>query len=89
MNRKEIIFGELSSALEIAKSIDLKGLVCPLPLLKMKLALQGLKEGEVLEVFTTDEVSVRDFKSYCDLSANKLIAITKTDTCFEFLIRKG
>ncbi|MGI1678843.1 MAG: sulfurtransferase TusA family protein [Cellvibrionaceae bacterium] len=48
--------------------VDARGLTCPLPLLKAKQGLKPLDNGEVLKVLATDPGSVRDFKSFVQLS---------------------
>lgn len=73
----------------IAETIlDAKGLACPLPLLKMKLALKGLSSGQKLVVWTTDEGSIRDFQSYCAMSEHRLLSVCQTDAQIEFVIQK-
>ena len=46
-------------------TLDAKGLDCPLPILKTKVALSRMKAGEVLHVAATDPHSVIDFKAFC------------------------
>ena len=43
--------------------IDLKGLNCPMPILKTKQALMRAKSGDILRIFTTDPHSEIDFKA--------------------------
>ncbi len=45
--------------------LDVKGLKCPLPVLRANKALKGLPAGSVLEVQATDPGTVEDFKTYC------------------------
>jgi TusA-related sulfurtransferase len=44
------------------KTMDLKGLACPLPILKARKALSELPKGATLEVLATDPGSVEDFQ---------------------------
>lgn len=69
--------------------LDARGLTCPLPLLKMKLALKDLNAKHKLRVLTTDQGSIEDFKSFCALSDNTLIDFAVRDSYFEFVIEKG
>lgn len=69
--------------------LDARGLSCPLPLLKMKLALKDLNIKNTLRVLTTDKGSIEDFKSFCELTDNKLIVINIRESDFEFVIEKG
>jgi tRNA 2-thiouridine synthesizing protein A len=42
------------------KTIDLRGLKCPLPALRTRKALSGLKSGDVLTVECTDPLAAID-----------------------------
>ena len=44
-----------------AQELDARGLNCPLPILRAKKALNGLQQGEVLNIRATDPGSVKDF----------------------------
>ena len=55
------------------KTMDLKGLACPLPILKAKKALSELPKGGTLEVFATDPGSVADFTAVIEATANALL----------------
>lgn len=57
----------------IAREVDARQLRCPLPLLRAKQALRDLAPGEALRVRATDAGSVRDFKSFAELSGHQLL----------------
>ncbi|MCG8609607.1 MAG: sulfurtransferase TusA family protein [Pseudomonadales bacterium] len=69
--------------------LDLKGLNRPMPLLKTKQALNQIDVGACLAVLTTDPGSVRDFKSFIDLTAHELVEFEARDREYYFVIRKG
>ncbi|MBA4740490.1 MAG: sulfurtransferase TusA family protein [Burkholderiales bacterium] len=69
-------------------SLDVRGLNCPLPILKTKKALQQIKVSDVLEVFTTDPGSVPDFTAFCRQTGHNLLASNELDEDFRFLIQK-
>ena len=48
-----------------AHTLDLKGLRCPLPILKTKKALAQMQAGEVLTVLATDGGAPGDFEAFC------------------------
>ena len=54
------------------KTMDLKGLACPLPILKAKKALSALPKGGTLEVLATDPGSVADFTAFSEATGNAL-----------------
>lgn len=72
-----------------AKYLDLKGLKCPLPVLRANKALRGLESGAVLEVAATDPASAKDFETYCQTAGHVLLARQETDGVFTFRIQKG
>ena len=55
------------------KTLDTKGLNCPLPILKAKKALNGMQSGQTLRVVSTDQGSVRDFQAFARQTGNELI----------------
>lgn len=53
---------------EITDTLDAKGDVCPIPLARTKGAVDGLAEGDVLEVLSTEHNSLPDFESWADIT---------------------
>jgi tRNA 2-thiouridine synthesizing protein A len=68
--------------------LDATGLNCPLPILRAKKALKDMKEGQFLEVITTDPGSVKDFESFCNTTRNKLESYGHQNGQFKFTIKK-
>jgi len=62
----------------IAREVDARGLMCPLPILRAKKALTDLQSGEVLRVIATDAGSVRDFQAFAKQTGNALLAQIET-----------
>ena len=48
----------------IAKTLDYKGLPCPLPVVKISQQIGSVAVGEVIEVHTTDPGSLADFPAW-------------------------
>jgi tRNA 2-thiouridine synthesizing protein A len=68
--------------------LDLKGLMCPMPLLKAKKALNELQPLQILRVQATDPGSARDFSVFASQSGHKLMTSTEEDGIFTYLIQK-
>lgn len=68
--------------------LDVRGLTCPMPLLKAKQALNKLQDGDCLRVLATDAGSVRDFKSFAGLSSHHLLSSEEIDGVFIFMLKK-
>jgi len=56
-----------------SEKLDVKGLQCPLPVLKARKKLLSMAPGEILIVETTDPASVIDFPHYCNESGHELV----------------
>ena len=68
--------------------LDVKGLNCPMPLLRAKLALGELESNDHLLVLATDPYSVMDFEAFCDKTGHALLAHDEVDGVFRFLLRR-
>lgn len=73
----------------VQQELDLRGLNCPLPILRTKQALREMDEGECVRVVATDPHSVIDFTGFCDTTEHELVAHHQTGDEFSFVIRKG
>src|SRR6266850_2293405 len=70
------------------KDLDVRGLNCPLPILRAKKALAELKSGDVLRVLATDPGSVKDFQAFAKQTGNQLLSHDEADKVFTFLMKK-
>ena len=68
--------------------LDVKGMTCPLPVLKANRALRALAPGERLRVLATDRAAVADFQAFCRETGHALLAFSEDAGVFSFLIRK-
>ena len=71
----------------VDRVLDVKGVNCPLPILKARKALSELPAGGLLRVVATDPGSVIDFQAFCQTTGNELIESKSEDGVFSFLIR--
>lgn len=75
-------------SITIAKSLDLKGLSCPLPIVKTAKAMKELAPGELLEAFATDPGSVPDFKAWSQTTGNSIVESSHEGGVFHFVLKK-
>ncbi len=68
--------------------LDVKGMTCPLPVLRANRALRGIAGGARLRVLATDRAAVSDFQSYCRETGHALVAWSEESGVFSFVIRK-
>lgn len=69
------------------KTLDAKGLNCPLPILKAKKAIAEVPKGGTLEVLATDPGAVADFQAFCKATGNALLEHSENGGVYRFLIR--
>ena len=72
----------------IAVTLDLKGLSCPLPIVKTAKAMKELASGDLVEVLATDPGSVPDFNAWSRSTGNQLVESDEQGGVFRFLLRK-
>jgi tRNA 2-thiouridine synthesizing protein A len=75
-------------SITISTSLDLKGLSCPLPIIKTAKAMKQLAPGELLEAVATDPGSVSDFKAWAQSTGNPLVESTQDGGVFRFVLMK-
>lgn len=74
-----------------AKSIrlDCSGLQCPGPIMKVYETMQGMAEGETLEVSASDPGFTRDVEAWCRRTGNTLLSKGRSGVDYTALLRKG
>lgn len=70
------------------KELDVRGLSCPLPILRAKKALTDLESGQVLKIVATDPGSVKDFQAFCKQTGNLLLSHAESAAEFIFFLQK-
>jgi tRNA 2-thiouridine synthesizing protein A len=70
------------------KTINLRGLKCPLPALRTRKVLKGLAAGEVIVVECTDPLSAIDIPHLLNETGDVLEASEQKDGLLVFRIRK-
>jgi len=71
----------------VAKTLDLKGLPCPMPVVKISQEINSVEVGEVIEVHTTDPGSLSDFPAWAKVSGNEVLESIQGDPIVIFVRR--
>ncbi|WP_420564649.1 sulfurtransferase TusA family protein [Thalassobaculum sp.] len=71
----------------IAKTLDVQGLKCPLPVLKARKAIGTVEVGELLEVLVTDPAAMLDFRHYARQSGHELVS-AEEGAVLRFVLRR-
>lgn len=70
------------------KELDVRGLSCPMPILKTKKALADLATGELLRITATDPGSLRDFQAFAKQTGHELLEQRQAGDEFVHVLRK-
>lgn len=73
----------------ITLKLDACGMQCPGPILKIADTLTQLKDGDVIEIVTTDAGFKSDIESWCQSTGNTLLNLTKENKVIKAQIQKG
>ena len=76
------------ATLEIAATVDAKGLSCPMPIVRTAQAVKILAAGALVEVLATDPGSVKDFAAWCRSTGNELVEQSVDGPVYRFVIRR-
>ena len=69
--------------------VDARGLLCPLPILRLARAFRRAPGGTVARLLATDPASVGDVETFCREGGHDLLATERHETAFVFRIRKA
>lgn len=68
--------------------LDLKGLLCPMPVVKLSVVVKKLPVGAVVEGIATDPGVMADIPAWARMSGNELLSIEQQDKEYHFIVRK-
>lgn len=74
---------------KVIRSIDAKGLSCPMPVIKAKRGISEIGMGEVLEILSTDPGSMADFKAWARSTGHELLMSQEQAGVFTYHIRRA
>ena len=68
--------------------LDTRGLNCPLPVLRARMAMQQLASGSLVRILASDPGTVKDFKAFCRATGHELLESQEQEGEFHFVLRK-
>ncbi|MDD2885370.1 MAG: sulfurtransferase TusA family protein [Dechloromonas sp.] len=74
--------------MEFDRDLDVKGLNCPLPILRTKKALAEMDSGQILRVLATDPGSLKDFPAFAKQTGNELVEQREENRVFEYYLKR-
>ena len=70
------------------QELDCQGLLCPLPIIKTKQAMDKLAVGQVLRMLSTDAGSVNDVQAWVRQTGNELLNHEESGGVYTYYLRK-
>lgn len=74
--------------MQFDRDLDVKGLNCPLPILRTKKALADMETGQVLRVLATDPGAQKDFPAFAKQTGNILLEQAEEDRVYVFYLKR-
>jgi TusA-related sulfurtransferase len=78
----------MSDDIQITKTMDLKGMPCPMPVVKINKGIKEVEVGQVVEAVTTDPGSLADFPAWARTSGNEIIKTEQDGKTIKFYIKR-
>ena len=78
----------MSDTITVDKVLDLKGLPCPMPVVKVSKGIKDISVGQVVEAITTDPGALADFPAWARTSGNEIIKTEQNGKETHFFIKR-
>jgi tRNA 2-thiouridine synthesizing protein A len=69
--------------------LDLRGLLCPLPVLRLRKALLALPPGAVVEMLASDRASWIDVPHFCAHAGHRLVSASEAGGVLRYRVERG
>ena len=72
----------------VAKTLDFKGLACPMPVVKISQQIGSVAIGEVIEVLTTDPGSLADFPAWAKTMGHSILETKQEPGVIKIFVKR-
>lgn len=69
--------------------LDLRGLKCPMPMVRTSLAIKHMETGQVLRAVASNPASMKDIPAWARVSGNEMLLAEEKDGTFPYVVRKS
>jgi tRNA 2-thiouridine synthesizing protein A len=69
-------------------TLDLKGLLCPLPVVKIAQAVKKVNVGDLVEATATDPGVLADIPAWARTSGNEVVTMERGDKIIRFVVKR-
>jgi tRNA 2-thiouridine synthesizing protein A len=74
---------------EVVSQVDARGLVCPMPTIRLGQAIRKVEVGEMVEMWTDDAGSKENMAAWCKNTGHALIDSSVQDGIFKYVVRRS
>ena len=78
----------MTEEIKADKVMDLKGLPCPMPVVKVSQGINEIEVGQVIEAISTDSGALADFPAWARTSGNEILKTDQKDGEIRFYIKR-
>ena len=78
-----------SKKFAVNKTVDGRGYVCPIPIAMAKVGLKNVPAGEVLELLSDDDTTLRDLPVMCESTHNEYLGHIQDNGFKRYFIKKS
>lgn len=78
----------MSAEIKVDKTVDYKGLFCPMPIVKISRAIKEIEVGQVLEMLADDPGSKPDMQAWARQTGHELVSMVEESGLFKFYVRR-
>jgi len=78
----------MSETIKADKVMNLKGMPCPMPIVKISKGIKEVQIGQIVEASTTDPGSLSDFPAWARSSGHEIIKTEQENDVIKFFIKR-
>lgn len=78
----------LESEPEVALSVDIVHLMCPIHLLELNEAIKKIEIGQILELVTDYDRALEDVPRWCEIFGQEFLGVKEDGDIYKFYIRR-
>ncbi len=88
LGETEIVVEEKANEINVDSVVDVSGLTCPMPIVKLKKGIDLLESNQVLELHVTDRGALNDLPAWSKNAGHTILKTEQDDKLIKFWIKK-
>jgi len=78
----------MGAELRVDRTVDYKGLFCPMPIVRVSKAIKEVEVGQVLEMLADDPGAKPDMEAWARQTGHELLDVREESGVFKFYVRR-